>query len=120
MLNFFHWEDVGSDFPFYRDSPSSLTFRQWWLVVAAAAAAFMALALTAPLSGAGLFWPFLPAIGLAAIPLLALARVTPEHWTCLFGRVGLREVRLMLGFGVLNIVFTMSLGAIVMAFFSSS
>lgn len=115
MLNFFHWEDVGSDFPFYRDSPSSLTFRQWWLVVAATAAAFMALALTATLSGAGLFWPFLPAIGLAAIPLLALARVAPEHWTCLFGRVGLREVRLMLGFALLNIVITMGLGAIVLA-----
>jgi membrane protease YdiL (CAAX protease family) len=80
----------------------------------------MALALTASISGAGLFWPFLPAIGLAAIPLLALARVTPEHWTSLFGRVGVREVRLMLGFALLNIVVSMCLGAIVMAFGHSS
>ncbi|CAM8668714.1 COG1266 Predicted metal-dependent membrane protease [Comamonadaceae bacterium] len=115
MLGFFRWEDSGSDFPFYRGSPISLTFRQWWLVLAAVAGAFMALALTATLSGAGLFWPFLPAIGLAAIPLLALARVTPERWTCLFSRVGVREVRLMLGFALLNIVITMGLGAVVMA-----
>jgi membrane protease YdiL (CAAX protease family) len=114
MLGFFRWEDSGSDFPFYRGSASSLTFRQWWLVLAAVAGAFMALALTATLSGAGLFWPFLPAIGLAAIPLLALARVTPEHWTCLFTRVGVREVRLMLGFALINIVITMGLGAVVM------
>jgi membrane protease YdiL (CAAX protease family) len=120
MLGFFRWEDFGSDFPFYRGSPTFLSYRQWWLVLAAVAAAFMALALTASISGAGLFWPFLPAIGLAAIPLLALARVTPKHWTSLFGRVGVREVRLMLGFALLNIVVSMGLGAIVMAFGHSS
>jgi len=115
MSGYFRWEDSGSDFPFYRGSPSSLTFRQWWLILAAVAAAFMALALTASLSGAGLFWPFLPAIGLAAIPLLALWRVALGHWANLFGRVGVREVRLMLGFALLNIVISMGLGAIVMA-----
>lgn len=115
MLGFFRWEDVGSDFPFYRGPPTSLTYPQWWFVLAAVAAAFLALALTASLSGAGLFWPFLPAIGLAALPLLALWRVAPGHWTSLFGRVGVREVRLMLGFALLNIVVSMGIGAIVMA-----
>ncbi len=114
MLGFFRWEDFGSDFPFYRGSPTALTYRQWWLVLAAVAAAFMALAMTASIKGAGLFWPFLPAIGLAAIPLLALWRVAPGHWSNLLGKVGGREVRLMLGFALLNIVISMCLGAIVM------
>jgi membrane protease YdiL (CAAX protease family) len=116
MLGFFRWEDFGSDFPFYRGSPTSLTYPQWWFVLAAVAAAFLALSLTASLSGAGLFWPFLPAIGLAALPLLALWRVAPGHWSSLFGRVGVREFRLMLGFALLNIVLSMGIGAIVMAF----
>jgi membrane protease YdiL (CAAX protease family) len=115
MLGSFRWEDSGSDFPFYRGSPTYLSYRQWWLVLAAVAAAFMALALTASLPGAGIFWPFLPAIGLAAVPLVALWRVTPGHWSSLFGRVGVREVRLMLGFALLNIVVSMGLGFIVMS-----
>lgn len=114
MLGFFRWEDPGSDFAFYRGSPTTLTYGQWWLVLAAVAAAFLALSLTATLPGAGLFWPFLPAIGLAAVPLLALWRMAPGHWTCLFGRVGVREVRLMLGFALLNIVVSMGLGTMVM------
>jgi membrane protease YdiL (CAAX protease family) len=116
MLGFFRWEDSESDFPFYRGSPTALTYSQWWLVLAAAAAAFMALALTASITGAGLFWPFLPAIGLAALPLLALRRMVPGHWSSLFGRVGVREVRLMLGFALLNIVVSIGIGAIVMSF----
>jgi membrane protease YdiL (CAAX protease family) len=115
VSGYFRWEDFGSDFPFQRGSPTYLTFPQWGLVLAAVAAAFMALALTATLSGAGLFWPFIPAIGLAVAPLLALWLVAPGHWSSLFGRVGVREVRLMLGFALLNIVISMGLGAIVMA-----
>jgi uncharacterized protein len=116
LRGFFRWEDSGTDFPFYSGTPATLTYRQWWFVLAAVAAAFMALALTASITGAGLLWPFLPAIGLAAVPLLALWRVAPGHWSTLFGRVGGREVRLMLGFALLNIFVSLGLGAIVMAF----
>ena len=110
----FRWEDSGTDFPFYSGDPITLTYRQWWFVLAAVAAAFMALPLTATITGAGLFWPFLPAIGLAAVPLIVLWRVAPGHWSSLFGKVGRREVRLMLGFALLNLVISMGLGAIVM------
>jgi len=40
--------------------------------------------------------------------------MAPGHWSSLFGKVGGREVRLMLGFALLNIVVSMGLGAIVM------
>jgi membrane protease YdiL (CAAX protease family) len=112
---FFRWEDPGTDFPYYCGAPAKVTQWQWGVVVAAVAIAFLALALSALLPVKGLFWPFIPALALAALPLLAFARVAPGHWTCLFGRVGAREVRLMLGFALLNIVVSMGLGAIVMA-----
>jgi membrane protease YdiL (CAAX protease family) len=41
--------------------------------------------------------------------------VAPGHWSSLFGKVGGREVRLMLGFALVNIVVSMGLGAIVMS-----
>jgi membrane protease YdiL (CAAX protease family) len=112
---FFRWEDSGTDFPFYRGAPVKVSNWQWVAVVAVVAFAFLALALSASLPLKGLFWTFIPAFVLAALPLIALARVAPGHWGCLFGRVGAREVRLMLGFALLNIVISMSVGAIVLA-----
>lgn len=106
-------EDSGTDFPFYNGVPAPVRYHQWALILAAVVFAFLLLALSAGGSG-GLFWSFLPGIGLAAIPLWVFARVAPGHWTCLFGRIGLRELRLMLGFALLNIVVSMGLGAIVM------
>jgi membrane protease YdiL (CAAX protease family) len=49
------------------------------------------------------------------IPMGALAQVAPGQWKALFGKVGWRELRLMLGFALLNIVVSMSVGAIVHA-----
>jgi hypothetical protein len=49
------------------------------------------------------------------IPLAALAYVASGHWKAIFGKVGGREVRLMFGFVLLNIVVSMSVGAIVFA-----
>jgi hypothetical protein len=49
------------------------------------------------------------------IPLIALAYVAPGHWQAIFGKVGGREVKLIFGFALLNIVISMSVGAIVLA-----
>ncbi len=110
----FRWEDLGTEFPFYRGTPAAISRGQWGLVVAMVACALVAMVLSASWSTQSLFWPFVPAVALAALPLLALARVAPVHWRCLFGRVGGRELRLMLGFAMLNIVISMCLGALVM------
>ncbi len=112
---FFRWEDPGTDFPFYCGAPTKVTLRQWGVVVAVVAIAFMALALSASLTWERLIWPFIPAVALAALPLLALARVAPGHWACLFGQVRVRELRLMLGVAFLNIVISMGVGAIVLS-----
>jgi uncharacterized protein len=46
----------------------------------------------------------------------ALAYVAPGHWHAIFGKVRGRELRLMLGFALLNIVVSMSVGFVVSTF----
>jgi hypothetical protein len=64
---------------------------------------------------AGPLGAMIPAVLFPLIPLAALAQVAPGHWKAIFGKVGRRELRLMLGFALLNIVVSMSVGAIVRA-----
>jgi membrane protease YdiL (CAAX protease family) len=59
--------------------------------------------------------PLVPALLFVMIPLATLARIAPGHWRLLFGTVGWREVRLMVGFALLNIVVSMGVGALVRA-----
>lgn len=105
-------EDPATDFPFYNGVPVSISNGQWLWVMAMVVLGFLALALPMP-SSLGAFRSFLPAILMPGIPLLAFARVAPGYWQRIFGRVGGRELRLMFGFGLLNIVVSMGIGAIV-------
>ena len=107
-------EDPASDFPFYNGAPASISNRQWLFVVAMVVVGFLVLALPNPWPK-GTFWQFIPAILMPGIPLAALAYVAPGHWKAIFGKVGGREVKLMLGFALLNIVVSMSVGAILHA-----
>lgn len=107
-------EDPGSDFPFYNGTPAPITNRQWLFVMAMVVVGFLVLALPIPWPK-GTFWQFVPAVLMAGIPLLALATVAPGHWKAIFGRVGGREVKLMFGFALLNIVVSMSIGTILWA-----
>ena len=64
-------------------------------------------------------WPggepgtFVPAVLFPLIPLLGLSWVSKGHATSLFGRVGWREIKLMVMFALLNIAVTMVVGGIV-------
>ena len=107
-------EDPVGDFPFYNGAPVPLAGRQWLFVIAAVAAGFLVLVLPIPWPG-GPLGTLIPAVLFPAIPLAALARVAPGHWKVIFGKVGGRELRLMLGFALLNIVVSMSVGAVVHA-----
>lgn len=105
-------EYPGSDFPFYNGVSAFISSRQWLFVMAMVVVGFLALAL--PIHWpAGLFWQFVPAILMAGLPLLALAHVAPVHWKTIFGRVRCREVKLMFGFALLNIVVSMAVGALI-------
>jgi len=108
-------EDPASDFPFYNGVPASISNRQWLFVMAMVVVGFLILASPIPWPK-GLIWQFVPAVLMPGIPLLALAYVAPDHWKAIFGKVRGREVKLMVGFALLNIVVSMSIGALVLAF----
>jgi membrane protease YdiL (CAAX protease family) len=107
-------EDPASDFPFYNGVPAPVSNGQWLFVMAMVVAGFLVLALPIPWPS-GTFWQFVPAVLMPGIPLAALAFVAPGHWKAIFSKVGVREVKLMFGFALLNIVVSMSIGAIVHA-----
>lgn len=102
-------EDPGKDFPFYNGAPTPISAGQWLFVLGMVVVAFLLLALPIDWPG-GTFGPFIPALLFPALPLAALAWVAPGHWRSIFGRVGSREVKLMLGYALLNIVVSMSVG----------
>jgi len=107
-------EDPASDFPFYNGVPTSISNRQWLFVMAMVVAGFLVLA--SPIDWpSGTFWQFIPALAMPGLPLIALAMVAPGHWKAIFGKVGGREVKLMVGFALLNIVVSMSVGVLVHA-----
>jgi membrane protease YdiL (CAAX protease family) len=108
-------EDPGKDFPFYNGAPSAISTGQWLFVLAMVVVAFLLLALPIDWPG-GAFGPFIPALLFPALPLAALAWVAPGHWRFIFGRIGGREVKLMIGFALLNIVVSMSVGLTLRAF----
>nr|WP_295077575.1 CPBP family intramembrane glutamic endopeptidase [uncultured Roseateles sp.] len=107
-------EDPGGDFPFYNGEPTAISWLQWLFVLGALAAGFLVLVLPIPWPG-GALGALIPAILFPAFPVAALAKVAPKHWTVIFGKVGGRELRLMFGFALLNIVVSMSVGVIVSA-----
>jgi uncharacterized protein len=107
-------EDGVGDFPFYNGIPVSVSGAQWAFVMAAVVVGFLVLVLPIPWPG-GPLGAMIPAVLFPLIPLFALTRVAPGHWQAIFGKVGLRELKLMLGFALLNIVVSMSVGAIVHA-----
>ncbi|MFZ4806390.1 MAG: CPBP family intramembrane glutamic endopeptidase [Hyphomicrobiaceae bacterium] len=107
-------EDPARDFPFYNGAPASISSGQWLFVMAMVVVGFLVLALPIRWPG-GAFAQFIPSVLMPLIPLAALAYVAPGHWKAIFGKVGGREIKLMFGFAVLNIVVSMGVGAIVFA-----
>ncbi|MCQ0971976.1 CPBP family intramembrane metalloprotease [Paracoccus sp. TK19116] len=97
----------GSGFPFSTDRHVHLNGRDWGLLVASLALGFGLLtALPQMAFPASLIPPLL----FMGIPLLSLRLVAGQHWVALFGRVGLRQVALMVLFGALTLVVSLSVG----------
>jgi membrane protease YdiL (CAAX protease family) len=108
------FEDLVGDFPFHNGLPSRIAAGQWFFVLAMVVVGFLSIALPIPWFE-GTWGQFIPALLLPGLPLAALAFVAPNSWKSIFGKVSGREIRLMFGFAFLNIVVSMSLGAIVHA-----
>jgi membrane protease YdiL (CAAX protease family) len=105
-------EDPNRDFPFYQGNPVSLTAAQWGFLLVITALAFALLIVPIPWPG-GEIGTFIPAILFPVIPLLGLSWVSKGNAKNLFGRVGFREIKLMILFALLNIAVTFVVGSIV-------
>jgi uncharacterized protein len=117
----FNWLEYknGDDFPYYRGWPTTITGAQWAIVMVAVVVSFFIVGW----GGDNLKGDWLPFItrGLfVAIPLGALAFVTPKHWTAIFRKVHFKDVMWMFGFGILNIVVTLGVGAITVSLFETA
>jgi uncharacterized protein len=102
-------EPQGPDFPYYREHPPTISAFGWLLVLAGAAAGFAALTMPLPFTD-GVATGWLRAAGFVGLPLLGLAIAARSRWKAIFGGVGLREVKLMLAFALLNIIISTTIG----------
>jgi membrane protease YdiL (CAAX protease family) len=108
-------EPKGGDFPYYADDPPTISNAGWLLVLAGTVAGFAALITPLPIED-GILSGWLRAAAFVGLPLLALATAAPGRWSAIFRRVGLRDVLLMFGFAILNIIVSMSVGALLKEF----
>ncbi|MBX9468917.1 MAG: CPBP family intramembrane metalloprotease [Rhizobium sp.] len=93
------------DFPYYDGRPVAVEAKGWLFLLGSVAVAFVALTII-PLRAFPV--SIMPALLFVAIPLIALRLVTGGNWAALFGKVGLREVALMVVFALLTIIVTFS------------
>ncbi|WP_236016686.1 type II CAAX prenyl endopeptidase Rce1 family protein [Salipiger abyssi] len=109
----FRFERAGSDLPFYRGAPVSISAAGWLMVLASVAIAFLALNMTQPIfpTGPG---TFIPALLFLLIPLATLVIVAGRHAPlALFRPVRRRDAKIIVGFFLLNAVVTVALGLLV-------
>ena len=101
------------DFPFYDGQPVAIGPVGWLIIIVVVAAAFGSLIML-PFADPPL--NLIPAIVYTGLPLLALAAVSRGNQGALFGRFGLRELGLALGFGVLTMVISFAVGLALLQF----
>lgn len=104
-----------TDFPFYNGQPVEIRPLGWLAIVASVLAGFLLLILLPfpafPLN-------LVPAILFTGLPLLTLAGVSGGHHMALFGRLGLKELAIAIGFGLLTMVISFAVGLILLQFTS--
>jgi membrane protease YdiL (CAAX protease family) len=112
-------EPQGPDFPYYQDKPPAISPGGWFLVLAGTVAGFAALVTPLPFTdNAVTGWLRVGAF--VGLPLLGLMVAAPGRWKAIFGRVGLREVKLMFVFALINIAISMAIGVVVNTFGTAS
>jgi membrane protease YdiL (CAAX protease family) len=104
-------ERKGDDFPYYADQPPVISGAGWLMVLVATAIGFAALGTPMPFED-NILTGWLRGLVFVGLPLLALALAAPGRWQAIFRRVGFRDVLLMFGFAILNIIITSSIGVL--------
>jgi CAAX protease family protein len=110
---FKHLEYPNDDFPYYQGWPVWISGAQWAFVLVVLAAAFGFL-LVSPLNGD--YSIFITAIVFSVVPVVGLYIVAHPGWTAIFRRLTWRQFMWGVAFGLINIVVSWILGAIVSAF----
>jgi uncharacterized protein len=105
-------EYPNDDFPYYQGWPVWISGPQWALVLVVLAAAFGFL-LVGPFNGD--YTIFITAFVCAVLPLVGLYIVAHPGWTAIFRRLTWRSFMWGVAFGLINIVVSWVLGAIVTA-----
>lgn len=116
---FRRFEYPGRDFPFYNGLPIRISAAQWLFLMVMVAVGFLALVVPFPVYTRDL-GQFVPAILFFAIPLAALAIVTPKHWTAIFRKVGGRDVMWMVVFAVINMAVSLGAAVVVTGIFGTT
>jgi membrane protease YdiL (CAAX protease family) len=102
-----------TDFPYYNGLPVEIAPLGWLAIIASVAVGFwLLISLPFPTFPLNL----LPAILFTSLPLLTLAAVSGRHHTALFGRFGLKEIALAIGFGLLTMVTSFAVGLVLLQF----
>lgn len=96
-----------ADLPYYAGQPVAIAAAGWLFVTAAVVVAFLLL-IALPLTTVPL--NFIPAILFTGLPLLALMAVTGWRKPAMFGRVGIKEIGMGVGFGVLTLLISGAIG----------
>ena len=112
-------ERKGADFPFYADSPLTISGAGWLMVMVATVVGFAALGTPMPFED-NIVTGWIRGAIFVGLPLVALAREAPGRWKAIFRRVGFGDVLLMFGIAILNIIVTLSIGALLQKFGSVS
>ena len=102
-----------ADFPYYNGRPVAIPDWQWLIVMAAVGCGFLALTSGPPIF-ATRYGQFIAAFLFFAVPLAALAIITPRYWTALFRRVRRRDIMWMFVFALLNITVSSVVGFLVL------
>jgi membrane protease YdiL (CAAX protease family) len=104
-------ERKDADFPFYADTPPTISAGGWLMVLVATAVGFAALGTPMPFED-NILTGWIRGAVFVGLPLVAIALAAPDRWQVIFRRVGFRDVLLMFGFAILNIIITLMIGAL--------
>lgn len=102
------------DFPFYNGLPIEISGSMWLVVLVSVLVGFGIL--IAPI-GNTTVGGFVAAILFFAVPLAALAVAAGANWTAIFRKIGFRDILLMFGVAILNMIVSIAIVLLVRRLF---
>lgn len=110
--DFFRFENKNDDFPFYNGNPMNFTALQSWflLIVCIGSIVFFEV-------GSGFLPRFIHPFINIIIPLSAFAIVVKSNWTKIFRKIYFKDIFLVFGVLIVNLIVTLIMGLLIASFF---